>query len=60
LTLEQYLFLLLRLPVGFAIVDGRVPAFVVTQGLVEGSVDQKAAGFERGRGSSWNRRVSGS
>lgn len=48
-TLTQYLFLLLGLPMGFAIVDGHIPAFLVTESLIESSIDQKAAGFEWGR-----------
>lgn len=46
--LTRYLLLLLRLPVGFAVVDRGVPALLDTQRLVEGRIDQNAAGFERG------------
>lgn len=60
LILKPYLVPLVCLPLGFAIVDRRVPALLVAEGLVERGIDQNAAGFERGRGSGGNRSVRGS
>lgn len=56
---QQYLFLLLCLPMSFAIVDRGIPALAITESLTEGCIDQNAACFEWGRGRSWNRSVRG-
>lgn len=49
---KQYLFLLLCLPLSFAIVDRSIPALLVTESLIECCIDQNAACFEWGRGRS--------